>query len=158
MGKKNVSHVDSATELAKVYAAAVNPIIPPKDIPLRFASDVDNFNAVIAEAANVEWTDHKVRIAAILARTMSDYAYEQDMIRKEGSILTNENTGKRYANPRQQLVSSHNASINIMRRTLALHARAQSGESRDAAKQRQIRLDAQKKALGEGHIVDLIPR
>lgn len=72
----------------------------------------------------------------MLARTMADLVREQALLRDEGGVAYTEK-GTPVANPRKSIVQMHASSILSFRRSLALHARAVKGESRDAAKRRE---------------------
>jgi hypothetical protein len=115
-------------------AKAAQPIVPPSNVPLE-PGDLGFFASVIAEFARSEWTAHQLEIAAMLARTMADLEREQRELRGEGSVMVTEK-GTPVVNPRKAVVQMHAASILSFRRSLALHARAQSGEARDVGKRR----------------------
>jgi hypothetical protein len=91
---------------------------------------------VVAEFAKAEWTDHQLELAAMLARTMADLAREQKTLRIEGFISVREN-GTSVENPRARAVKSLTGDILSLRRSLALHARARSGDSRNDANRRE---------------------
>ena len=78
---------------------------------------------------------HQLELAAMLARTMADLTSEQVALRSEGSVAMTER-GTPVVNPRKAVVQMHASSILSFRRSLSLHARAQGGDIRDAAKRR----------------------
>lgn len=126
--------VDSATEAVRVVAASSRPVHPPSNVPLD-KCDLPFFASVIAEFARADWTAHQLELAAMLARTMADLTREQALLREEGSI-SETRMGTPVANPRKMIVQMHAGTILSFRRSLALHARAQSGETRDIAARR----------------------
>ncbi|WP_028003168.1 hypothetical protein [Sinorhizobium meliloti] len=125
--------VDSVTEAVRI--ATAGDIQFPANVPLD-KQDIPFFQNVIAEYARAEWSAHQLEIAAMLARTMADLVREQDLLRSEGAVAYSEK-GSPLANPRKAIVQMHASSILSFRRSLALHARAQGGESRDIAKRRE---------------------
>lgn len=134
MTGKRRTRIDSTAEQARSIQDAAQPIVPPAGVSMD-AADLVFFGNVIAQAARSEWTDHKVELAALLARTMADLAREQDALRKEGSVIEGR------LNPRAKLVQQHTAAILSLRRSLGLHTRAQEGEQRDVLKRREILRD-----------------
>ena len=132
---KRKARIDSAAEAVRVMGRAATEIAPPANVPLT-DRDLPFFVNVVAEFARSEWTEHQLEIAAMLARTMSDLIREQDLLRDEGGIAYSMK-GTPVANPRKAIVAMYAGSILSFRRSLSLHARAQSGESRDVAKRRE---------------------
>lgn len=128
------ARIDSASEAARVMAAAAREITPPSNVPLDDC-DLPFFASVLAEFARSEWTAHQLELAAMLARTMADLAREQRELRDEGSVMVTEK-GTPVVNPRKAVVQMHAGTILSMRRSLALHARAQGGDARDIGKRR----------------------
>lgn len=126
--------IDSSSEAVRVMASAARPVTPPSNVPLE-SGDMPFFVSVVAEFARSEWTAHQLELAAMLARTMADLDREQRALRQEGSVVFTEK-GTPVVNPRKAVVQMHASSILSFRRSLALHARAQGGESRDVAKRR----------------------
>ena len=125
------TRTDSASERSRIVQAAYRDIKAPDHVPLD-AKDIPFFNSVIAEFAKSEWSDHQLEMAAMLARMMADMEFEQKILREEGSIAYSEK-GTPVVNPRKTVVQMLAGSILSMRRSLALHARAQG--SSDIAKQ-----------------------
>lgn len=136
---KRKARIDSAEEAVKVMAKAATEIVPPSNVPLD-EGDLPFFQNVIAEFARSEWTAHQLEIAAMLARTMADLTREQGLLRTEGGVAYSDK-GTPVANPRKSIVQMHASSILSFRRSLSLHARAQTGEARDAAKRRAMAKD-----------------
>lgn len=134
MAAKRKARIDSADEAVRVMAKATKEVTPPENVPLD-ACDMPFFYNVIAEYARSEWSSHQLEIAAMLARTMADLTREQMLLREEGGVAYSEK-GTPVANPRKSIVQMHASSILSFRRSLSLHARAQSGEARDVAKRR----------------------
>lgn len=132
---KRKARIDSASEAVRVMAKAAIEINPPSNVPLD-AEDIPFFQNVIAEYARSEWSAHQLELAAMLARTMADLTREQRLLREEGGVAYSEK-GTPVANPRKAIVQMHAGSILSFRRSLSLHARAQAGEARDAAKRRE---------------------
>lgn len=133
--KKN--RIDSASESQKVAAAALKkakPLMPPKHVPLD-ECDMPFWHSVIAEFMRDEWTNHQLEMAANLARMLADLTREQQELRNEGVIAYSEK-GTPVINPRKTAVQMYAGTILAMRRSLSLHARAQSGEPRDVGKRR----------------------
>ena len=71
----------------------------------------------------------------MLARTMADLEQDQRLMRIEGPILATDR-GTPVVNPRKTVIQMHASTILSYRRSLGLHARAQSGEARDIGKRR----------------------
>ena len=151
---KRRSRIDSTTEAVRVVAAAGRQINPPSNVPLE-PCDLPFFASVIAEFARADWTAHQLELAAMLARTMADLEREQMLLRGEGAIAYSEK-GTPVANPRKTIVQMHAASILSFRRSLALNARAQSGEARDVAKRRTA--SKRLENIGDLHGDDLIAK
>lgn len=128
--------IDTATGAVGVMLQSAQAIEPPSNVPLD-AGDLPFFASVIAEFARSEWTAHQLELAAMLARTMADLAREQRELRVEGSVMATER-GTPVVNPRKSVVQMHAGTILSMRRGLSLHARAQSGETRDVGKRRDM--------------------
>lgn len=136
---KRKARIDSAAEVVRVMAKATAEIEPPDNVPLD-EGDQPFFQNVIAEFARSEWSAHQLELAAMLARTMADLVREQKLLREEGGVAYSDK-GTPVANPRKSIVQMHASSILSFRRSLSLHARAQAGEARDAAKRRSAAKD-----------------
>ena len=133
---KRKQRVDSATAAVRIMQAATRELMPPHHVRMG-EGDWPYWRSVIAEFARSEWTDHQLECAAFLARTMADMEREQWLLREEGSTLASER-GTPVVNPRKTVVQMHSSSILSLRRSLALHARAQKGEARDVGKRRDV--------------------
>lgn len=148
MAKKQ--KITSVTEISKVMQAATKEIVPPACVPLD-ADDKPFFDAVVAEFARAEWTEHSLQLAANLARMMADLTSEQIALREEGTVVHTEK-GTPVINPRKTAVQMYAGSILSIRRSLSLHARAQ-GEPREKGKRRGIAKQAEENAKsGDGLI------
>ena len=114
--------VDSKEQRVATMIAANREIKPPASMEF---SDLDheNFNEIIDEFASIQWTNHTVKIAAILARTITDMIEDQEALREEGSVAYSEK-GTPVANPRRTACQGYASQIMNMRRSLALHATA----------------------------------
>ncbi len=133
MGKARIDSVTAAVEIMKV---AGKELLSPAHIPLD-EIDLPFWRNVIAEFARAEWTEHQLEIAAMLARTMADLNREQRTLRIEGFIAVREN-GTSVENPRARAVKSLTGDILSLRRSLALHARARSGDSRNDGNRKEM--------------------
>ena len=107
-----------------MMATAASAVSPPATVPLS-AADLPFFQAIVDEAAASEWTTHTVEVAALLARSMADLEREQRELRAEGSVLASDR-GSPVVNPRSRVVADLTAAIMSFRRSLQLHARAQT--------------------------------
>jgi phage terminase small subunit len=130
------SPITSPSEAVRIIQAARIDLQPPSHMVLD-ECDLPFWRNVVAEFARAEWTDHQLELAAMLARTMADLAGEQKTLRTEGYISVREN-GTSVENPRARAVKSLTGDILSLRRSLALHARARSGNSETDAKRREM--------------------
>lgn len=128
------ARIDSASEAVRIMGKAASAIVPPSNVPLHQV-DLPFFANVIAEFARSEWTAHQLEIAAMLARTMADLNREQLALRREGAVMKTDR-GSPVVNPRKAVVQMHASSILSFRRSLSLHARAQTRDAADIAKRR----------------------
>lgn len=130
---------DSASEAVRIMQGSAREISPPSHVPL---DDMDwpYWHSVVAEFARAEWTEHQLELAAMLARTMANLEQEQRTLRAEGYTALSMK-GTPVVNPRSTAVKGLTGDILALRRSLALHARARSGDNRDAAKQREAGRD-----------------
>ncbi len=128
------ARVDSAEEQVQIMLAATKDIVPPEHVPLE-DDDMPFWHSVIAEFARVEWTDHQLELAAMLARTMADLTREMVELREEGSVLTSLK-GTPVVNPRKSIVQMNAATILSFRRSLAMHAIGKTPDSRNLADRR----------------------
>lgn len=132
---KTRAKITSTFEASRIMAAATKKIKPPDCVDLDDA-DLPFFDAVIAEFARADWTEHQLQLAAMLARMMNDLQNEQKALRAEGSVAYSDK-GTPVINPRKTAVQMYAGSILSMRRSLSLHARA-TGEARDKGKRNKI--------------------
>ncbi len=133
---KGRDRMTSISTAVRVVSAADREIAPPAHMPLDDC-DLPFWRNVVAEFARADWSDHQLELEAMLARTMSDMAKEQRTLREEGFIAVREN-GTTVENPRARVCKSLAGDILSLRRSLALHARAQHKDNREAGKRREI--------------------
>jgi hypothetical protein len=126
--------IDTTAAAVEVARAAQSEIHPPSNVPLD-AGDLPFFASVIGEFARSEWTAHQLELAAMLARTMADLERDQRLMRIEGPVMATDR-GTPVVNPRKTVIQMNASIILSYRRSLSLHARAQSGEARDVGKRR----------------------
>jgi hypothetical protein len=137
-GKDKKSRIDSVTGAAEVARHAGKKIKPPSNIEMTEA-DTKNFEEIIQEAPKLEWTPHRIRLAALLAKTMTDYDSDIQDLRAEGPTI--EGAKGPVSNPRRAAVAMEATIISTMRRSLSIHGRAVMGEARDVAKRRKMGRD-----------------
>lgn len=128
--------IDGPTRAVEVMQAGMREIALPSHIRLQ-DEDWPFWHSVIAEFARSEWTDHSLELAALLARAMADLEREQLQLREEGSVLTRP-SGVMVVNPRNRTVSTLLAEILSLRRSLALHARARGGDTRNIGRRNAL--------------------
>ena len=143
--------VNSPSEAVRIMQGAAQELRPPSHVPME-DMDWPFWHNVVAEFARADWTEHQLELAAMLARTMANLEAEQRTLRQEGFIVKRGN-GTTVENPRARAVKSLTGDILSLRRSLALHARAKSGDSRTDAKRRE-----QGKAIETEYGDDLIAR
>ena len=125
--------IGTTGEAVRIMATAASAVSPPASVPLS-AADVSFFTSIIAEAAVSEWTTHTVELAALLARSMADLEREQRLLRTEGSVMTSDR-GSPVVNPRSsRWCADLMTSVLSTRRSLQLHARAQTRDLAVAAR------------------------
>lgn len=120
---------NSVEEQTRIAEVANKPIHPPSNVPME-PRDLPFFASVIDEFAKADWTPHQLELAAVLAKSLSDLVFEQDMLRKEGSIAYSEK-GTPVVNPRKAIVQMYAGTILAMRRSLSLHALAGSSKKQE---------------------------
>lgn len=130
--------IDSLDAAVQVMAGVSREIVPPAHVRMD-AEDMPFWHSVIGEFARSEWTAHQLELAAILARTMADLERDQYELRTEGAVIKSDR-GTPVINPRKAAVQMNTGSILSLRRSLSLHARAQSGDARDVAKRQKVAL------------------
>lgn len=149
MGKR--AAVNSPAEAVRIMQGAAQELRPPSHVPME-DMDWPFWHNVVAEFARADWTEHQLELAAMLARTMANLEAEQRTLRQEGFITKRANSTT-VENPRARAVKSLTGDILSLRRSLALHARAKSSDSRTDAKRRE-----QGKAIETEYGDDLIAR
>lgn len=120
--------ISSSGEAVRIMQGVTRELQPPSHVPLD-AMDWPYWHSVVAEFARAEWSEHQLELAAMLARTMANVEFEQRQFRAEGSISVREN-GTTTDNPRSRIIQAMTGQILALRRSLALHARARSGDTR----------------------------
>ena len=139
---------DSISLAVETAQASLREINPPDNVYLQ-EDDLKHWDSIIAEFAKVDWTDHTLELAAMLATNMRASVAAMRRLDKEGITLQRKqvipatsNTSARvvilsvYANPVKSFLDMYNKNIIAFRRSLSLHARGQEGETRDVAKRR----------------------
>lgn len=129
------ARMDSAAEAVRIMQGSAKEIGPPSHVPL---DDMDwpYWHSVVAEFARAEWTEHQLELAAMLARTMANLELEQRTLRAEGYVSESQR-GTPVVNPRSLAVKAMTGDVLSLRRSLALHARARSGDSRGDGARKQ---------------------
>lgn len=131
--------IDGPTRAVEVMQAGMREIALPSHIRLA-DEDWPFWYSVIGEFARSEWTDHSLELAALLARSMADLEREQFQLREEGFVLSRP-SGVTVVNPRNRTVGALLGEILSLRRSLALHARARGGDTRDIGRRSAIAKD-----------------
>lgn len=122
MKKKKAHRIDSVKETVKVAAAAHKKIKTPSGIKLD-DEEKKFFDDIVKEMAKIEWSDHKLQLAALLAKMMKSLREAQDDLNENGvSIKTPK--GMLVVNPALHAVSKLSQVITTTRRSLSLHASA----------------------------------
>lgn len=142
-------HINSIEAQVEVMAAAVKPLIPPEHVPLD-EDDMPFWTSVIGEFARVEWTDHQLELAAMLARTMADMTREMIDLRAEGSILESLK-GTPVVNPRKAVIQMMAGTILSFRRSLAMHAIGKTPDSRNLKDRRTATKNIEDSLNGDGN-------
>lgn len=147
--KKRRARSDGVDADVETTQAAFREIEPPDSVKLK-RQHMKFWDAIIAEFAKVEWTEHKLQLAATLAITVSRYVDVQKQIEKEGELLErkavvrskNENIPDTvevigvYANPLKTYLKMYHENILSMRRSLSMQSRVTEGEPRDVVARR----------------------
>ena len=155
--KKIEKRIDSAAEKAKIVSAAATKIEAPANMVLDELAQ-EFFEQIIEEQAKAQWSKHSISLAADMAQSMSLVQKLKAEVESEGYLITNytERGSTTVKNPLLGEITKHQASIVAMRRSLALHARAQLGDNRQAGKQRAYAKELEEQAQQETED-DLIP-
>lgn len=109
-------------------------IQPPAHVSLS-DRDMPFWHSLIEEFSKAELTTHKLELVAMLARAMSDLVEQQELLRDEGMTSVTER-GTPVVNPRKAVVQMLAGTILSMRRSLAIHAKGETGGNDKAAAQR----------------------
>lgn len=136
--------ITSPSEAVRIIQGAAKEMSPPSHVPMD-EMDWPFWHNVVSEFARAEWTEHQLELAAMLARTMANLEQEQRTLRAEGFVAVREN-GTSVENPRARSVKSLTGDILSLRRSLALHARAKSGDSRSDANRREQAKDMEQRS------------
>ncbi len=128
--------IDGPTRAVEVLKAGMREIALPSHIRVA-DEDWPFWHSVIGEFARSEWSDHQLELAALLARSMADLEREQFDLRAEGYVLVRP-SGVTIVNPRSRTVSRLLGEILSLRRSLALHARARGGDTRNIGRRSEI--------------------
>ncbi len=136
--------ITSPSEAVRIMQGAAQELSPPSHVPMD-EMDWPFWHNVVGEFARAEWTEHQLELAAMLARTMANLEQEQRTLRAEGFVAVREN-GTSVENPRARSVKSLTGDILSLRRSLALHARAKSGDSRSDANRREQAKDMEQRS------------
>ena len=129
--KNNITHRD---QTQKVMQASYSDIQSPAHIELS-SRQRESFDYIVAEVPKVEWTSHKLEMAALPAKAMCDLDKTQDALSKDGYIYTT-NSGTIKEHPLSKIASSLRKDVCALRRSLAIHAL--TGDKRDINKRRSI--------------------
>ncbi len=125
---------DSITAQVEVMKAALMDLQPPEHVPLT-ESDLPFWRSIIAEKPKVEWTDHDLEIAALLAMSMRKMGEQDVLLDDEGPVITTAG-GNMAQNPRGRVVADLHGRVIKYRQTLGIHNRGKNGEQRDVLKRR----------------------
>ncbi len=126
--------INSVSEKVKMAQAETQELLAPAHIELT-DDDKPFWNNILAEKPKIEWTEHDLELAALLARSMSKLVQEQNQLEDEGSVLYSDK-GNAYGNPRARMVSDLSSRVMKYRQSLGLHNRGKVGEPRDVKRQR----------------------
>ena len=107
------------------------------------------FDEIIEERDPSHWTEHRLRLAAFLARDMRMVNEGQTALSRHG-FVTHNGRGNPVVHPVARAVDQGIQRICAYRRTLAIHARALGGEARDIARRRTIRKTQESNAVRDG--------
>lgn len=144
------SRSDGVQAAVDVVQAVFDDITPPDHVKLKKVEMVF-WDSIINEFAKIEWSDHTLELAAMLARNMYAYEKAQRKLAKEGEVLERKAIKKApkdsgqedevvvtgyFANPIKSFIKMYHENILSLRRSLSLQARVKNGEPRDVAKKR----------------------
>ncbi len=126
--------INSTDEALRIFAGVGRELSPPGHVPLDDC-DWPFWHSIVAEFAKADWTDHRLELCALLAKEMADLERNQRLLRAEGFVFVTA-CGAASTNPRGRVVQALSGQIMALRRSLALHARGRSGDSRNDAARR----------------------
>jgi hypothetical protein len=118
-------------------------MLEPKGVNLNHRERVI-FDEIMEERA--DWSEHQVRLAAILAREMLRIGQAQQDLQRTGYVTYN-GRGNPVVHPLLRALDQGVKKVCAYRRTLGISARAQGGEARDIARRRAIRLQQEAAAV-----------
>lgn len=145
--------MDSTQEIQRIAASANKVIKPPKHVPLS-EDEIKYFDEIISELAKAEWTDHKITLAAFMAKTMNLMHAQQEIL--DGVV----GAGASFleAPPAQKIIKACYDQIIAMRRSLSIHAGASGLNKKDIAKRNQLAKSIENAAAPSDDDDDLIRR
>ena len=117
--------IDSLSSIAEAVLASGKVIRPPSDVKLNPQERVI-FAELCSEFSKSEISAHKIRLLAMLSQLMHSRDREHTTLQAEGSVVENSH-GNPITNPRTRVVTSLDASILSLRRSLGIHARDLAG-------------------------------
>lgn len=133
--KTRLPRADSKEQAVLSMIHADKQIAPPSDMDMNAHQEL-LFHEVIDEFAKVDWTKHTIRLAAVLARSLSMLQAAQEEL-ADGSFTAVNMKGTVTANPLVSVCQNLAGQILSMRRSLALQATAGKNSS-DVGKRRAI--------------------
>jgi hypothetical protein len=136
--------IDSTASMTEILQNAAKEINPPETVELN-DEDLQFFESIIAECPKSEWSQHNTEVAALLARAMADLNREQEKLREEGTTTIG-SLGSVIVNPRKSAVQLLFSTVISFRRSLGLDARTRDGDSRNAARRREIAREIERRA------------
>lgn len=102
------------------------------------------FDEIMEERA--DWSEHQVRLAAILAQELLRIGKAQADLMRTGYV-THNGRGNPVVHPLARVVDQGIQKVCAYRRTLGISARALGGEARDIGRRRAIRREQQAAAV-----------
>lgn len=128
--------ITSAEMTVEVMQKASEELLPPKYIKLS-AKDKPFWEGILKEKAKIEWSEHDLGIAAMLAKSMRQLEEESNWLESEGCIMMSDR-GAPCHNPRMKMVADLHSRVMKYRMSLSLNSRAKGGETRDIERRREI--------------------
>jgi len=142
---RKTPRIDSIAEKLKIIAHANKVMECTPDISLTDQEKMF-FDRIIAEKAKMQWTDHEIDMATILARTMSEFDTNMNILKTEGSVIYDDKD-RPFINPRKKATDDSASSICNIRRTLGLNSAKKYGDTRDAQKRAQLAREVEQSVL-----------